>query len=289
MQAPAVSRLRSYGPFGHANRTAHGAIGATGFSTSLPADEGILRGLCTGCPHRRRPIRRCAAQPSGRPHEPPGDRRSRWMTVPASDRGTELGLQTASLTLFSSGWQPGDLACSFRDRPPAQRLPRPNVGAECTKPGIGHPPSVCRARTLAPSARNPGSATRPASAAPERWRRVHETRVGAIRAGEGQPLKPRIVHSAPRAGLGGVGRAESCGSRARIVHSAPRTGFLAAGPMGPGPESCTRRQRGSARPPLPRAGHNETPKGTNRSAGPWPPMQAPASRFQRAPVRSHRR
>ncbi len=37
------------------------------------------------------------------------------------------------------------------------------------------------------------------------------------------------------------------------------------------------------------AEHNETPEGTNRSAGPFPPMQAPATRFLRTPVRSRRR
>ena len=37
------------------------------------------------------------------------------------------------------------------------------------------------------------------------------------------------------------------------------------------------------------AGHNETPEGTNRFAGPFPPMQAPAARFLRTPVRSCRR
>ncbi len=36
-------------------------------------------------------------------------------------------------------------------------------------------------------------------------------------------------------------------------------------------------------------GRTETPEGTNRSAGPFPPMQAPATRFRRTPVRSRRR
>jgi hypothetical protein len=46
--------------------------------------------------------------------------------------------------------------------------------------------------------------------------------------------------------------------------------------------------RGSARR-IADAGHNETPEGTNRFAGPSPPMQAPAARFLRTTVRSLRR
>jgi hypothetical protein len=45
---------------------------------------------------------RCAAQPSGRPHEPSGDRRPQMdghHRSVAGPGGTELGLQTASLTI----------------------------------------------------------------------------------------------------------------------------------------------------------------------------------------------
>jgi hypothetical protein len=52
-------------------------------------------------------------------------------------------------------------------------------------------------------------------------------------------------------------------------------------PQGPGEE---------ARYPVPSpGGHTKTPEGTNRCAGPWPPVQAPASRFRRATVRSPHR
>ena len=37
---------------------------------------------------------------SGRPLETAGNRRRRWMTVPARKGGTELGLQTVSLALL---------------------------------------------------------------------------------------------------------------------------------------------------------------------------------------------
>ena len=53
-----------------------------------------------------------------------------------------------------------------------------------------------------------------------------------------------------------------------------------------GPPHRSRAPNGASNRP----GRNETPEGTNRSAGPFPPMQAPATRFLRTPVRSrHRR
>jgi hypothetical protein len=140
-------------------------------------------------------------------------------------------------------------------RPPAARLPRPNVGAGCTKPGsgclprpprarrapaeperwrrvyetgFGRPPRVCRASAAPERWRRvhetrfgrPPRACR-APAAPERWRRVHETRAGAIRAGGDTRSSPESFTPRQEPGsawLGGRSRA------------------------GPGPESFTPRQ-----------------------------------------------
>ncbi len=41
--------------------------------------------------------------------------------------------------------------------------------------------------------------------------------------------------------------------------------------------------------PDPRLARTETPEGTNRSVGPWPLMQAPATRFRQTPIQPRRR
>ena len=51
---------------------------------------------------RRKPHEERVAPPSGRPLEVSGDRHPRWMTITALARGTELGLQAASLALLRS-------------------------------------------------------------------------------------------------------------------------------------------------------------------------------------------
>ena len=104
------------------------------------------------------PGERCAAQPSGRPHEPSGNRRPQMDGHPRrrKRRGTELGLQTASLTRRRIATHAGVAGCGPRSRdlrvrslrcspapspePPLRRLARrsrrasPRRGGRCAAP-----------------------------------------------------------------------------------------------------------------------------------------------------------
>ena len=105
----------------------------------------------------------------------------------------------------------------------------------------------------------------------------------------------RTLAESPRASSSGLKASAHRPLRARITMPGVARPWL---PAYPRPSSLQGRFPGGFPPPIHRSverhraaepGHNETPEGTNRFAGPFPPMQAPAARFLRTPVRSLRR
>ena len=106
----------------------------------------------------------------------------------------------------------------------------------------------------------------------------------------------RSSAESPRASSSGLKAPAHRPLRAKSTMTCPAGPWL---PAYPRPSRLGGRNQGGCPPPVHVAaehrevrgpGRNETPEGTNRSAGPFPPMQAPATRFLRTPVRSrHRR